>query len=90
MLDWFIVSLGMVVVTIVGFIVYAVRKTNAEIRRGMGPAPSERTMKRAIEEIRRRDVRCPRCGRQATAMLGTNNKYKCDTCYHEFEDVKHI
>jgi DNA-directed RNA polymerase subunit RPC12/RpoP len=90
LLDWFNIILGIMVVAIVGFIVYAIRKTKAEIYRGLGPEPGERRMKQVIKEIRERDIRCPHCGRQSFAMLGTGNRYKCDTCHHEFEDVDHI
>ncbi len=89
-MDLFNIVFGILVVTIVGFIVYTIRKAMADVRKGLGPAPSERTMKRALEEMRKRDVRCPRCREQATMMLGTGNGYKCDSCNHEFEDVKHF
>jgi transposase-like protein len=84
--DWFDIALGAMVIAIAGAIVLAVRKTKAEIDRGLGPAPTERDMKRRIRQIRARDVRCPRCGRQSHAMLGMKNRYKCDTCNHAFED----
>ena len=90
MLNWFNIILGIMVVAIVVFIVRAVRKTKAEIYKGLGPEPGERRIRQAIKEIRERDIRCPHCGRQSSAMLGTGNKYKCDTCNHEFEGPSHI
>ncbi len=90
MLDLFNIILGIMVVVIVGFIVNAVRKTNAEIHKKMGPLPSEWRMKKTIEEIRKRDIQCPRCGKQTSAMLGTQNRYKCDVCNYEFEGAEHI
>ncbi|GEM_PF-2980753 len=90
MLDWYYIILGMMVVVIVGFIVKAVRMTNAEIYKKMGPMPSEWRMKKAIEEISKRDIQCPRCGKQTFAMLGTKNRYKCDICNYEFEGAEHI
>jgi DNA-directed RNA polymerase subunit RPC12/RpoP len=90
MLEWFYIVLGIMVAAIVGFIVKAVRMTNAEIHKKMGPLPDEWKMKKAIEEIRKRDISCPRCGKQTFAMLGTQNRYKCDTCNHEFEGPDHI
>jgi transposase-like protein len=90
MLNWFNISLVIMVVVIVWFIVKAVRMTNAEIHKKMGPLPDEWKMEGAIEEIRKRDTSCPRCGKQAFAMLGTRNLYKCDVCHHEFEGVEHI
>ena len=90
MLDWFNIVLAVMVIVIVGFIVRAVRKTKAEIDKGLGPAPSERNMERAIMEIHERDVECPRCGSQTFAMLGTDNRYKCDACNYEFEGAPHI
>ncbi len=90
MLDWFNIILGIMVVVIVGFIVNAVRKTNDEIHKKMGPLPSEWRTKKTIKEIRKRDIPCPRCGKQTSAMLGTESKYKCDTCNYESEGVEHI
>ena len=90
MLDWFNIILGIMVVVIVGFIVNAVRKTNAEIHKKMGPLPDGWKMKKAVEEIRKRDIPCPRCGKQTFAMLGTQNRYKCDICHYEFEGAEHI
>jgi ribosomal protein S27AE len=90
MLDWFNITLAILVVTIAGFIMKAIRQTQAEIDKGLGPAPGERRMKKAIEEITQRDIRCPRCGNEAFAMLGTGNRYKCDSCHFEFEGAEHI
>jgi transposase-like protein len=90
MLDWFYIVLGIMVVVIVVFIVNAIRMTNAEIHKKLGPLPDEWKMKKVVEEIRKRDVPCPRCGKQTFAMLGTQNRYKCDVCNYEFEGVEHI
>jgi ribosomal protein L37AE/L43A len=90
MIDWFNVGLVVLIIFVVGFILNAIRKTRAEIEKGLGPAPSERIMRKVIEEIRNRDVNCPRCGQQTSAMMGTINQYKCDMCNHEFEGPDHI
>lgn len=77
-------------IAIVVFIISVVRKTKAQIEKGLDPAPSERNMEKAIKEIRERDVECPRCRRQTFAMLGKENSYKCDSCNYEFEGKTHI
>jgi DNA-directed RNA polymerase subunit RPC12/RpoP len=92
MLDLFTLSLVVLVVTIVAFIVRAVRLTNDSIARASRDVPLSRpdVARRIAEEIRARDVRCPRCGAHASAMLGTEHRYKCDACAQEFDGPAHI
>ena len=92
MLDLFTVSLVVVIVTIVAFIVRAVRLTKESIARASRDVPLSRpdVARRIAKEIRAGDVRCPRCGAQVAAMLGTGRRYKCDVCAQEFEGPAHI
>ena len=87
MFDWFNLLLISFVLLVVVFIALAIRKTMGEMTRS-GISGDE--ARRLAEEIRSRDVRCPRCDRQSSALLGTNNRYKCDTCNHEFEGPEHM
>jgi DNA-directed RNA polymerase subunit RPC12/RpoP len=87
MLDWFNITLIALVLGIVSFIVLAVRKTINQIKKtGVSGEDTRKLAKR----IRERDVRCPRCNRQSSAVLGTQNRYKCDSCWHEFEGPEHM
>ena len=94
MLDLFYVAILALIVTIVAFIVRAVRLTNASISRAGREMPLSRpdVARRLAEQIRSRDVRCTRCGQPAVAMLGTENRYKCENemCSLEFEGPAHF
>ena len=87
MFDWFNLVLIAFVLLIVGVIVIAIRKTMGEITQS-GMSGDE--ARKLAQQIRERDVRCPRCDRQASALLGTKNQYKCDTCNHTFEGAEHM
>jgi hypothetical protein len=92
MLDLFTLALVVLVVTIVVFIVRAVRLTNDSIARASRDAPLSHpdVACRIADEIRARDVRCPRCGAEASAILGTEHRYTCDMCTEAFEGPAHI
>lgn len=87
MLDWFNLILIALVLLIVVFIARAIRKTTGELSQS---GLSGEEARRLAEQIRKRDVRCPQCDRQSSAMLGMKNRYKCDTCNHEFEGPEHM
>ena len=87
MLDWFNITLIALVLGIVALIVFAVRKTINQIKES---GVSGEDARKLAKRIRERDVRCPRCNRQSSALLGTQNRYKCDSCYHEFEGPEHM
>jgi hypothetical protein len=91
-LDLFTLALVILVVTIVAFIVRAVRLANDSIARASRDAPLSRpdVARRMADEIRARDVRCPRCGAEASAVLGAEHRYTCDVCTREFEGPAHI
>jgi DNA-directed RNA polymerase subunit RPC12/RpoP len=93
MFDWFTIILALMVLSIVLVIVNAVKRTKTEIDerfKRSTPTERERDMRKLADEICSRDVRCSRCGEQAIALLGTGNKYKCETCNHEFDGPEHI
>ena len=91
-IDLFDVSLGLLVLAIVVFIVRAVRLTNASISnasRHLNLTQSE-VARRVVDEIRATDVPCQRCGLQTFAMLGTGDRYTCETCDFEFQGPPHM
>lgn len=94
MIDLFWVSLVLLVVTIVVFIVRAVRRTNETIARASRSIPLERPemARQAIERMRSLDVRCPRCGQPTSAILGSGSRYRCDddACRHEIDGPDHF
>jgi hypothetical protein len=94
MFDWFNLTILALMVTIVAFIVRAIRLTNASIERAGRDLPLSRpdVAGRAAERIRSLDVRCTRCGQSAVALLGTTNRYRCEgeTCRLEFEGPAHF
>lgn len=87
MFDWFGLMLIALVLLVLAFIVSAIRKTMREVTQS-GVSGDE--ARKLAELIRAQDTRCPRCGRQSSALLGTEDRYKCDTCNHVFEGSKHI
>ena len=93
MFDWFTIILAAIVLAVVLFIIKAVRQTKADIDKRLNnvdPAKRNAVAKKLAEHIRNRGVSCTRCGRQAFALLGTDNQYKCHTCNFEFEGPPHI
>jgi hypothetical protein len=94
MFDLFSLSILVLIVTIVAFIVRAVRVTNASIARAGQDAPLSRpdVARRVAGQMRARDVRCTRCGQPTFAMLGTGNRYKCENemCSLEFDGPGHF
>jgi hypothetical protein len=87
MFDWFNLALIGMIAAIAGFIAYAVRKTMDKVAK---PGMSAEDMRKLAAQIRERDIRCPRCSRQSSAMLGTETRCKCDSCNFVFEGTKHI
>ena len=94
MFDLFYLLMAGLVVTIVAFIVRAVRLTGASIERAGREIPLSQpgVARRVVDEMRSRDVRCRRCGQPTFAMLSTRNRYKCenDMCAFEFEGPGHF
>jgi hypothetical protein len=94
MFDLFYLAIAVLVVTIVVVILRAVRITKASIERAGREMPLSRpdVAREVADRIRRADVRCPRCGQQTFAMLGTGNRHKCDDemCGFEFEGPDHF
>lgn len=91
-LDLFYISFAVIVVTVVTVIVRAVRLTKTSLMdasRHVNPA-DRGVARRLIEEIRGRDVPCTRCGHQTSTCLGTDDRYKCDSCHFEFEGPAHM
>jgi hypothetical protein len=85
--------LAALVATVVVMIVRAVRLTKATIAQASRDLPLSRpdVATRLAERIRERRVACERCGRDDTfAMLGTDTRWKCDSCQHEFEGPAHL
>ena len=93
-IDLFYVLIAALLVTIIAFIVRAVRLTNASIERAGREIPLSRPdiARRVIDEMRRMDVWGTRCGGPAFAMLDTGNRYMCETdaCRFEFEGPEHF
>jgi hypothetical protein len=91
-LDLFYVSLGVVVVTICTFIVRTVRLTNASI--AMASRDVDLTnpdvARSVVDQMRGRELPCPRCGRPTFALLGTGSRYKCEICDFDFTGPAHI
>lgn len=87
MLDLFNIVLLALILVIVGFVVYAVRRTMAQIEKSGVSGEKARDLAKRIREL---DVRCPRCNRQSIAMLATGNQWKCESCNYEFEGPDHM
>lgn len=87
MLNGFNLLLLALVVVIVAFIVIAVRKTMGEMTKAGVTGEDAREL---AKRLRERDVRCPRCNGQSSALLGTDTRYKCDSCHFEFEGPSHL
>ena len=92
--DPFYLLIAALLVTIVAFMVRAVRLTKASIARAGRDIPLSQpdVVRRVVDQLRSVDVRCPRCGQPTFAMLGTRNRYKCenDMCRFEFEGPEHF
>jgi hypothetical protein len=88
----FYVALGLTVTVIVAFIVRAVRLTQASLRTASRHVdltnPDVATS--VTNEIRRREVPCPRCGGETFALLGTGNRYECEICRFTLTGPAHI
>jgi tRNA(Ile2) C34 agmatinyltransferase TiaS len=90
--DLFYVLLALIVVAIVTVIARAVRLTNASLTaasRNINLTHPD-VARRLVDEIRGKDVLCARCGRPMSTLLGTGNRYRCDTCQFEFEGPAHM
>ena len=92
MFDWIILQIAGLAVVIAVVIVRAVRLTKATIERARPSVPLSQpdAVERAVDRLRRIDVRCPRCGEQTVAMLGTRNRYRCEQCPVEIDGPDHL
>lgn len=91
-IDVVYVLAAVIAAVVVTFIVRAVRLTNASITtasRHVNLANPD-AARSVAEQIRRREVPCPRCGCDTFALLGTGTRYQCETCAFEFEGPAHI
>jgi hypothetical protein len=90
--DGFWVLVALIAVAIVAVIVRAVRLTNASMAEGFPRVDSHnaRAAWALVNQIRGRDLPCPRCGQDSLALLGTGNRYQCDSCAFEFDGPAHI
>ena len=91
-LDLFYVSLALIVVVIAAFIVRAVRLTNASLALASRQVnlTNPDAARAVVDQIRGREVLCPQCGGQTFALLGTENRYQCESCEFAFEGPEHI
>jgi hypothetical protein len=91
-LDLFNVTLGLIVVVIAAFIVRAVRLTHASLAMASRHVnltnPDVATS--VVDQIRGREVLCPQCGGRTFALLGTENRYQCESCDFAFKGPAHI
>jgi ribosomal protein S27AE len=85
--DLFFVLLAVLVVVIIAFVVRAVRLTNASIATAsrLVNLTNPDAVRSLVDRIRERESTCPRCGAETFALLGTENRYKCDLCNLDFE-----
>jgi ribosomal protein S27AE len=91
-IDLFYVAIGLLVVVIAGFIVRAVRLTNASIAMAARDVDltNPSVARSVVDQIRERELPCPRCGGPTFAALGTDTRYKCESCHSTFEGPRHI
>jgi len=93
MFDGFNLILVVVIGAVVLSIVKAVRQVKSDVDRrlrGVDPAKRNEFAEKLAGQIRSRDIKCTRCGKQSYALLGTGNQYKCHTCNFEFEGPSHF
>jgi ribosomal protein S27AE len=90
--DWINLSIAGLAVVIAVVIVRAVRQTRATIEgaRPFVPLSQPDAVERAVDRLRRIDVRCPQCGGQTVLMLGTRNRYRCEQCAVELDGPDHL
>ena len=91
--DLFYVSLmAVIVVVVIAFIVRAVRLTNVSLATASRHLnlTNPDVARSLVDRICRLDLPCPRCGHDTFTLLGTENRYKCDTCDFDFEGPAHI
>ena len=86
-LDLFNIVLFALVLVVIGFIVYAVRRTMTQIEKTGVSGEKARDLAKRIREL---DVRCPRCNLQSFALLETGNQWKCESCNYVFEGPDHM
>jgi transposase-like protein len=90
--SWMALSIGAMIVVVAFVIVRSVRKVMFDVDRQMKPVHKSRqgfAAREMIEQLRKLDVRCPRCGEEAFLLIGTKNGYKCDSCRHQFTGAPH-
>jgi tRNA(Ile2) C34 agmatinyltransferase TiaS len=87
---------GMMIFTVIGVMALAiilvfrraVAMTKNEVQEQAGSSDPEEVARKSADltdQWRSLDVRCPRCGRQSVPMLGTNNRYRCESCNKRFD-----
>jgi len=91
-LDVFYVAIGLIVVMIAVTIVRAVRLTRASLTIATRHVDltNPDVARTVIAQIRGPEVRCPRCGGPTFALLGTENRYQCESCDSTFDGPPHI
>jgi ribosomal protein S27AE len=88
----FYVALGLMVTVIAAFIARAVRLTQASLRTASRHVDltNPDVARSVADEIRRREIPCPRCGGETFALLGTGNRYECEICHLTLTGPAHI
>ena len=96
-MDAFYVILAITVLAVVWFIVKAVRQTQGQIAhqlRATDPPRRDEIARDLAARIREQAerVRCVRCGSQSIMLLGTTNRYRCESlqCQHTFDGPPHM
>jgi tRNA(Ile2) C34 agmatinyltransferase TiaS len=50
----------------------------------------EAVARSVVDRLRERDVRCPRCGGETIALIGTSRRYRCEDCGAAFDGAPHV
>jgi ribosomal protein S27AE len=90
--DLFYVLLAVIAVVVIAFIVRAIRLTTASIATASRHVDltNPDVARSVADEMRERELLCPRCGNGTFALLGTGNRYQCHSCHFDFEGPAHI
>jgi hypothetical protein len=90
--DLVYVAIGLLVVMIAAFIVRAVRLTNASLAMAARQVDitNPDVANSVVGQIRGTELLCARCGGPTFALLGTENRYKCEDCDSTFTGPPHI
>jgi transposase-like protein len=57
--------------------------------KGVPRSRRDEVMRSMIERLQKLDVRCPRCGQETFLVFGSLDRYKCESCRHEFSGPPH-